>query len=101
MPEEKKRSRRKFSEEFKRDAAALVVDTGRPVAQVAGELDVYESSLGRWVAQLRADRGETDALTTDERARLSELEREVADLRMERDLLKRSVAFWVRETSTR
>ncbi|MDQ3028654.1 MAG: transposase [Actinomycetota bacterium] len=101
MPEEKKRSRRKFSEEFKRDAAALVVDTGRPVAQVARELDVYESSLGRWVAQLRADRGETDALTTDERARLRELEREVADLRMERDLLKRSVAFWVRETSTR
>jgi transposase-like protein len=101
VPEEKKRSRRKFSEEFKRDAAALVVDTGRPVAQVARELDVYESSLGRWVAQLRADRGETDALTTDERARLRELEREVADLRMERDLLKRSVAFWVRETSTR
>ncbi len=101
MPEEKKRSRRKFSEEFKRDAAALVVDTGRPVAQVARELDVYESSLGRWVAQLRADRGETDALTTDERARLRELEREVADRRMERDLLKRSVAFWVRETSTR
>jgi len=101
VPEEKKRSRRKFSEEFKRDAAALVVDTGRPVAQVARELDVYESSLGRWVAQLRADRGETDALTTDERARMRELEREVADLRMERDLLKRSVAFWVRETSTR
>ena len=72
-----------------------MVDTGRPVAQVARELDVYESSLGRWVAQLRADRGETDALTTDERARLGELEREVADLRMERDLLKRSVAFWV------
>lgn len=101
VPEEKKRSRRRFTEEFKRDAAALVVDTGRPIAQVARELDVYESSLGRWVAQLRADRGETDALTTDERARLRELERENADLRMERDLLKRSVAFWVRETSTR
>jgi transposase len=79
----------------------LVIDTGRPVAQVARELDVYESSLGRWVAQARADRGATDDLTTDERARLGELEREVADLRMERDLLKRSVAFWVRETSTR
>jgi len=40
-------------------------------------------------------------LSTAERERLRELEREVADLRMERDLLKRSVAFWVRETSTR
>lgn len=101
MSEERKRRRRRFSEEFKRDAAALVIDTGRPIAQVARELDIYESSLGRWVAQVRADRGETDDLTSDERARLRELEREVADLRMERDLLKRSVAFWVRETSTR
>jgi transposase len=97
----KKRTRRKFTDEFKRDAAALVLDTGRPIAQVARELDVYESSLGRWVAQERADRGETDDLTSSERARLRELEREVADLRMERELLKRSVAFWVKETSTR
>lgn len=69
MPGEKKRSRRRFTEEFKRDAAALVIDTGRPIAQVARELGVYESSLGRWVAQARADRGETDELTTVERAR--------------------------------
>ncbi len=101
MAEDKKRNRRKFTDEFKRDAAALVIDTGRPIAQVARELGVYESSLGRWVAQLRADRGESDDLTTAERARMRALEREVADLRMERDLLKRSVAFWVRETSTR
>jgi transposase-like protein len=97
----KKRTRRKFTDEFKWDAAALVLDTGRPIAQVARELDVYESSLGRWVAQERADRGETDDLTSSERARLRELERENADLRMERELLKRSVAFWVKETSTR
>ena len=101
MAEERKRNRRRFSDEFKRDAAALVIDTGRPVAQVARELGVYESSLGRWVAQERDRRGETDELSTAERDRLRELEREVADLRMERDLLKRSVAFWVKETSTR
>ena len=99
MPDnDKKRTRRKFTDEFKRDAAALVLHTDRSIAQVARELDVYESSLGRWVAQERANRGE---LSSDERARLRELEREVADLRMERDLLKRSVAFWVKETSTR
>ena len=102
MPDNnKKRTRRRFTDEFKRDAAALVLDTDRSIAQVARELDVYESSLGRWVAQERANRGESDALTSDERARLRELEGEVADLRMERDLLKRSVAFWVKETSTR
>ena len=103
MPDHgKPRPRRKFTEEFKRDAAALVIDTGRPIAQVAGELGVYESSLGHWVAQARADRSERgDPLAAGERARLKQLEREVAELRMERDLLKRSVAFWVKETSTR
>jgi transposase len=98
----RKRTRRKFTDEFKRDAAALVLDTDRSIVHVARELAVYESSLGRWAAQERTRRGDTDdGLSSDERARLRELEREVADLRMERDLLKRSVAFWVKETSTR
>jgi transposase len=99
--EKRQRSRRRFTEEFKRDAAALVIDTGRPIAQVAREIGVYESSLGRWVARERDRRGETDEVSAAERERLRELEREVADLLMERDLLKRSVAFWVKETSTR
>ena len=79
--------RRKFSEEFKRDGAALVIDTGRPIAEVAGELGVYDSSLDNWVKKERARRGGDDAVPTDNQlARLKELEAEVADLRMERDL---------------
>lgn len=103
MPEDssKQRKRRKFSEEFKRDAAALVLDTGRPIAEVARELGVYDSSLGNWVNKERQRRGESETATPDQLARLKELEAEVAELRMERDLLKRSVAFWVQETSTR
>lgn len=105
MPEERKsRKRRVFTDEFKRDAAALVLDTGRPIAHVARDLGVYESSLGRWVAKERAARGEDDAqvpLSADERAELEALKGEVTELRRERDLLKRSVAFWVQETSTR
>ena len=50
--------------------------------------------------QDRIDRGEQDGLTSDEQTRLRELERENARLRMERDLLKRTVAFWVKEQST-
>ena len=94
MPEDssKQRRRRKFSEEFKRDAAALVLDTGRPIAEVARELGVYDSSLGNWVSNERQRRGESQAATPDQLARLKELEAEVAELRMERDLLKRSVA---------
>ena len=94
------RRRREFTREFKRDAVELVRTTGRPIAQVAKELGIYDSTLGNWVRQAQIDDGERAGLTSDERARLGELERENARLRMERDLLKRTVAFWVKEQST-
>ena len=100
MAEQEHRRRRQFTEEFKRDAVDLVRSTGRPIAQIAQELGIYDSTLGNWVRQDRIDRGEREGLTSDERARLSRLEAENARLRMERDLLKRTVAFWVKETST-
>jgi transposase len=56
--------------------------------------------LGNWVRQDRIDRGEQQGLTTAERTRLAQLEAENARLCMQRDLLKRTVAFWVKETST-
>jgi transposase len=95
------RRRREFTKEFRRDAVELVRTSGRPIAQIAQELGIYDSTLGNWVRQAQVDRGERDGLSSDERARLTELERENARLRMERDLLKRTVAFWVTETSTR
>ena len=100
MNEKQRRARREFTPEFKRDAVELVRISGRPIAEIARELGIYDSTLGNWVKQDRIDRGEQDGLSTDERARLRDLERDNARLRMERDLLKRTVAFWVKETST-
>ncbi|MGH8904849.1 MAG: transposase [Egibacteraceae bacterium] len=97
---ENRRNRRKFTDEFKRDAIALVDSSGRPIAEIARDLGIYDSTLGAWVRQDRIDRGEREGLTTTERTRLAQLEAENAKLRMERDLLKRTVAFWVKETST-
>jgi transposase len=94
------RTRRGFTKEFKRDAVELVRATGRPIAEIARELGIDDSTLGNWVRQDRIDRGEAEGLTTQERARLQDLEGENARLRMERDLLKRTVAFWVKEQST-
>lgn len=99
MAENEKRTRRRFTDEFKRNAVELVRTTGKPIAQVARDLGVTETSLGRWVAQDRVDRGEREGLTSQDQARLAELERENAELRVERDLLKRTVAFWVKEST--
>jgi transposase len=100
MEDRQRRSRRQFTAEFKREAVELVGTSGRPIAEIARELGIYDSTLGNWVRQDRIDRGEQDGLSSEEQARLRELERDNARLRMERDLLKRTVAFWVTETST-
>jgi transposase len=54
------RTRREFTEEFKHDAVNLVHSTGRPIAQIARELGIYDSTLGTWVRQDRIDRGERE-----------------------------------------
>jgi transposase len=92
------RPRRKFSDEFKRDAVDLVLTTGRPIAEVADELGIYDSSLGNWVRRRQEQQQAGRGVSPDERARLKELEAENAKLRVERDLLKRTVAFWVKES---
>jgi transposase len=94
------RTGREFTAEFKRDAVELVRTTGRPIAHIARDLGIYDSTLGNWVRQDAIDRGEAEGLTTQERERLRVLEAENTRLRMERDLLKRTVAFWIEEAST-
>ncbi len=94
-----RRPRRKFSDEFKRDAVEIVRHSDRSIAEVAHELGIYDSSLRNWVGQDQVDRGEREGVSSNDKDRLLELERENARLRMERELLKRAVAFWVKESN--
>jgi transposase len=95
-------TRRKFDEDFKKGAVQLVFETGKPIARVARELGVNEGTLGNWCATERRRReGSDTALSEDERAVLVRLRREVTELRMQRDVLKRSVALWVEEAMGR
>jgi len=77
------------SPEFRDEAARLVVETSRPIADVARELSISETSLGNWVRAYREKHAEDEPpLQLSERARLRELERQVRDLEMENTFLK-------------
>jgi transposase len=79
-----------------------VLETGKPIAQVARELGINDGTLGNWVVKARAERDDGgQVLSEPERAELARLRKENTELRMQRDVLKRSVALWVDEAMGR
>jgi len=96
-----KRQRRKFTDEFKAGAVSLVLDKGKRLAEVARDLDLTASSLGHWVEQARADKGKSTrgTLTTEEKEELAKLRKEVRELRLEREILKKAAAFFAKENA--
>ena len=95
MPE----ARRKYDPEFREGAVRIVRETGKPIAEVARDLGIHAGTLGNWLNKDRLARGEkTDPASVDADY-VRKLERENAELRMERDVLKRSVVLWVKEAT--
>ena len=92
-----RRARRQFSEEFKAQTVRLVLEEGKSIGAVARDLDLTASALRLWVEQARADRtkGRT-GLTTVEREELARLRKENRQLRMDREILVKASAFFVK-----
>ncbi len=85
--------------EFREGAVRIVEETNKPIAQVARDLGVNEGTLGNWVNRAREAAEGTRGLSKDDVEELKRLRAEVAELRMERDVLKRSVVLWVKEAT--
>lgn len=90
------KKRKSYTPEYRREAAHLVIDTGRTIAAVATEINVGAQLLGRWV-QLERDRigaPPEAALDVSERAELERLRRENAELRLDNEFLGKAAAFF-------
>lgn len=95
------RNRRSFTPEFRAEAVRIARTPGKTIAQVARELDLTETSLRAWVKQAEVDAHPSSQgpLTTDERAELTRLRRELRTVEMERDFLKKTAAYFARNQS--
>jgi transposase len=92
------RKYRQFSPEFKDEAVRLVIEASRPIVQVARELGINEGTLGNWVNRYRAEHADDEPpLNVSERARLREAERELRELGMENEFLKKAAAYFARD----
>jgi transposase len=98
VAQELSRKYRKFSPEFRDEAVRLVIEHSRPIAQVARELGVNEGTLGNWVNLYRNEHADEEPpLTPAERIQLAEAQRELRELRMENEFLKKCAAYFARD----
>lgn len=87
----------KYPEEFRREAVELYRSSGRPRCRVAESLGISDGSLAAWVKEADAA-AEPGGLDASKRAELARLRRENADLRMDREILRKAAAYFARET---
>lgn len=93
-----KKRYQKFTPEFREETAKLVVEAKRSIASVAADYAVGETTLANWVKKYReAHPVEEEPLELSERARLKSLEREVRELEMENNFLRKAAAYFARE----
>ena len=89
--------RRKFSAQYKAESVQLVIESSRPIAEVARELGINEGTLGNWVGKYREANPEpARALSPVDAARLAAVEEENRRLKMENEFLKKAAAFFAR-----
>ena len=90
------RTRRDYTEDFKRDAVSLVTEQGYKISEAARSLDIGAGLLGQWRREFEED-ASGSRLSADEREELKWLRKEVRTLRMEKDILKKASQYFAKE----
>lgn len=89
------KKKRTFTNEFKREACRLVIEEGQKISVTAKNLGIGQALLGRWVKEYRTESRKPTGVKEAER-RVKELEAEVRLLQMEREILKKAMAYFVK-----
>jgi len=92
----KKRQYKQYSKEYKEEAVALVREQGYSVPQAAKSLGINDNLIYKWKEKIEEEL-EGKSLSVDERAELKKLRREVKELRVEKEILKKASAFFAKE----
>jgi transposase len=93
-----KKTRRRYTAEYKEEAVKLVTEEGYSISQAARNLDINANLLARWKQDLTRKPGE-DELSASEKEELKQLRAEVHQLKLEKEILKKATAFFARESS--
>jgi transposase len=108
MSEKSKKGRGPYPPEVRERAVRMVFDhqgdypsQWKAIESIAAKLSINHETLRIWVRRAETDSGERPGLTTDERARMKSLEKEVAELRRANEILKAASAFFARELDPR
>jgi transposase len=92
------RRKQSFSPEFRAEAVRQVIEASRPIAAVARDLGIVEQTLGNWVKAWRdAHADDEPPLSVPERIRLREAERELREVRLENEFLKKAAAYFAKD----
>ncbi len=91
-----KRTYKQYSKEYKEEAVALVLEQGYSVPEAAKLLGIASNILYRWKSKIESQ-PEGKSLSVDEREELKRLRKEVKNLRMEKEILKKARAFFAKE----
>ena len=92
-----KKTRSKYTAEFKAEAVKLVTDEGYSISQAARNLDINANMLARWKQQLTGESAKSQ-LPVDEQEELKQLREEVRQLKLEKEILKKATAFFAKES---